>query len=176
MHRDITAAMRIVNTETVRVLSKLDIETCLRIAMRARNEGRMEAVFPIDEDRLRNLTAAPDLKAPIDSWEVELSVNGKSLLALSDSTMAAVVNVKEFAPIIRTMAGRISEFVGDGPNSAGQRVASAATPGPTLCATDMQKVQDAAAFLAKQPGFEDAATLIQSIVGYPQTRVEVEHG
>jgi hypothetical protein len=28
MHRDITAAMRIVNTETVRVLSKLDIETC----------------------------------------------------------------------------------------------------------------------------------------------------
>jgi hypothetical protein len=46
MYRDteIAAATRIVTSETTRVQSKLDIETALRIAMRARHEGRIDAL------------------------------------------------------------------------------------------------------------------------------------
>ncbi|WP_168788814.1 hypothetical protein [Paraburkholderia aromaticivorans] len=164
MNSDIHAAMRIVNTETHRVISRLGLDAGLRIAMRARYEGRMEALLPVDNDRLRKLSEPIDPNAPIDSWEVELSVNGRPLLALSDSTMAAVANASEFAPIIRTMAQRTLAFVGDGPDRGGQHVAMTTMPGHVVSAADTHQLRAAAEFLAKQPGFEAAAALLQSIL------------
>lgn len=118
------AALRIVKTENPSV-RRIDMESSLRIAMRARMEGRLEGVLPVDSGRLRNLTAGQRPRAKVERWDTEIAVNGQSLLALSSSTIASVSNLKEFAPVLRTIALQILDLVGDGPNEAGEYVAFA---------------------------------------------------
>ncbi|NMM03185.1 hypothetical protein HHL24_35435 [Paraburkholderia sp. RP-4-7] len=164
MHSDLHAAMLIVNTETHRTISRLDRETLIRIAMRARNEGRVDALLSANDAQLRKMTAVPDPQAPLTSWDVELSVNGHPVIALSETSMAAVANVKEFAPIVRTIAQRTFDVVGYGPNESGTPVAIGATPFAGFSAPDLQRLQDAAKFLAMHPDYEACAKLIESLI------------
>ncbi|MGB8421388.1 hypothetical protein [Paraburkholderia sp.] len=164
MHSDLHAAMLIVNTETHRTISRLDRETLIRIAMRARNEGRVDALLSANDAQLRKMTAVPDPQAPFTSWDVELSVNGHPVVALSKTSMAAVANMKEFAPIVRTIAQRTFDVVGYGPNESGTPVAIGATPFAGFSAPDLQRLQDAAKFLAMHPDYEACAKLIESLI------------
>ena len=164
MHSDLHAAMLIVNTETHRTISRLDRETLIRIAMRARNEGRVDALLSANDAQLRKMTAVPDPQAPFTSWDVELSVNGHPVVALSESSMAAVANVNEFAPIVRTIAQRTFDVVGHGPNQSGTPVAIGPTPFAGFSAPDLQRLQYAARFLAEHPGYEACAELIESLI------------
>lgn len=110
MLRENSAALRIVHLETNRTLSKLDTDTAVRIARRALQVGKMEAILETG----RQMTAAsklPDPNDPLQSWEVEIAVNGHTILALSEGVVAGIPNAREFGSKIETIVARIRDFI-----------------------------------------------------------------
>lgn len=159
MHRDILSAMRVVHLETKRILSKLDTETALRIAMRARHEGHMEALLERGREFIHKPTELPDPTAPLESWEAEIAVNGQSIIAFSDGTVASVANINEFSGSIRMIAAQIIDFVGKGTQS------TAKVGVPPLTSSDLEKIQMGIAQLRNTAGFEDIASLLEAQFG-----------
>ena len=155
MHRDILSAMRVVHFETKRILSKLDTETALRIAMRALHEGHMEALLERGREFIHKPTELPDPTAPLESWEAEIAVNGQSIIAFSDGTVASVANINEFSGSIRMIAAQ----VGKGTPS------TAKVGAPPLTSSDLEKIQMGIAQLRNTAGFEDIASLLEAQFG-----------
>jgi hypothetical protein len=55
------------------------------------------------------------MKEPVQSWEVEIRINGESVLTiggLAAAHVAGIENIDEYADIVRQAAGHLESFVG----------------------------------------------------------------
>lgn len=65
--------------------------------------------------------------AHIGGWYVEVAANGERVLCISDDDVTGIDDMEPFAPIVRTAAAHLINFVGAGPSHVGALVALAHT-------------------------------------------------
>lgn len=69
--------------------------------------------------------------AHIGGWYVEVAANGERVLCISDDDVTGIDDMEPFAPIVRTAAAHLINFVGAGPSYVGALVALAHTSSDT---------------------------------------------
>jgi hypothetical protein len=52
------------------------------------------------------------MKAPIQSWEVEVRVNGETILTIGNNHLCGIEDIDSHADVVRTCAEHLSSFIG----------------------------------------------------------------
>ncbi|MCW3678795.1 hypothetical protein [Burkholderia cenocepacia] len=92
-----------------------------------------EVILNVARAASANETGAEGAKPalPIEGWYVEVAANGERVLCISDDHVAGLDDMEPFAPIVRTAAAHLINFVGAGPSHVGALVALAHTSADT---------------------------------------------
>lgn len=56
-----------------------------------------------------------DFAQPIQTWEVELRVNGVDILTIGSSHLAGIHNINDYADTVRMAAQHLLAFIGPSP-------------------------------------------------------------
>jgi hypothetical protein len=108
---DSPAAASIVHAEQSRSLSGLDLELCSRIAKRAMDFGREEALITLGRaGHDEQLFAA---QTPVVRWSATVEANGMAVLRVDCDGFSKVSNIKDYASVVRTSAHQLLRMIND---------------------------------------------------------------